>query len=144
MPRLAVISCVLSVWALPLLAAEGEAKAPARLAELPMESGNLVNTALGLVLVLALIIGLAWALRRFGRLPMVGKGLISIIGGVSLGPRERAVILQVGETRLLVGVAPGRVQTLHVFGAGDGLPSKANNLDKFSGQLHAAIEERQA
>jgi len=32
-----------------------------------------------------------------------------------MGTRERVVLLQVGETQLLLGVAPGRVQTLHVL-----------------------------
>ena len=50
-----------------------------------------------------------------GKLPVAGKGMVTILGGVSLGPRERAVVLQVGDARLLVGVAPGRVQTLHVI-----------------------------
>ena len=32
-----------------------------------------------------------------------------------MGPRERIVLLEVGETQLLIGVAPGRIQTLHVL-----------------------------
>ena len=96
--------------------------------------GALMETAIGLLLVLALILGLAWLLRRFGKLPLAGKGMVSIVGGVSLGPRERAVILQVGETRLLVGVAPGRVQTLHV------LQPETLSAESFSGQLHAQIQ----
>ena len=97
--------------------------------------GALMETAIGLLLVLALILGLAWLVRRFGKLPLAGKGMVSILGGVSLGPRERAVILQVGETRLLVGVAPGRVQTLHV------LPPGSASEQSFSGQLQAQIQQ---
>jgi flagellar protein FliO/FliZ len=32
-----------------------------------------------------------------------------------MGARERVVLIQAGETQLLLGVAPGRVQTLHVL-----------------------------
>jgi len=80
----------------------------------PLGTSQLVQTLLGLSAVLALIVGLAWGVKRFGRLPGAGNGNIRIEGGVSLGPRERAVLLNVEGTRLLVGVAPGRVQTLHV------------------------------
>ena len=96
--------------------------------------GALMETTIGLLLVLVLILGLAWLVRRFGKLPLAGKGMVNILGGVSLGPRERAVLLQVGETRLLVGVAPGRVQTLHVLQQG-ALPEQS-----FPGQLHDQIQ----
>ncbi len=32
-----------------------------------------------------------------------------------MGPRERVVLVQVGKQQLLLGVAPGRIQTLHVL-----------------------------
>ncbi len=80
----------------------------------PLGTSQLVQTLLGLTAVLALIAGLAWGVKRFGRLPGAGGAGLRIEGGVSLGPRERVVLLNVEGTRLLVGVAPGRVQTLHV------------------------------
>jgi len=57
---------------------------------------------------------------------------VSVIGGVSLGPRERAVLLQVGGTRLLVGVAPGQVRMLHLLDQDNG---NTASEDEFSGQL---------
>jgi flagellar protein FliO/FliZ len=32
-----------------------------------------------------------------------------------VGSRERVILLRAGDKHLLIGVAPGRVQTLHVF-----------------------------
>ncbi len=78
-------------------------------------AGTLLQVALALALVLALVAGAAWALRRVGGAPAGGTGAVRVLGGVALGTRERAVLVQVGETQLLVGVAPGRVQTLHVL-----------------------------
>ena len=40
---------------------------------------------------------------------------LSIKGGVQIGAKERVVWMQAGDTHLLLGVSPGRVQTLHVF-----------------------------
>lgn len=125
-----------------LIAAEDDGKVPARLAELPLDSSHLANTAIGLALVLVLIVGLAWALRRFGALPNVGKGVVTIVGGVSLGTRERAVLLQVGKTRLLVGVSPGRVQTLHVLAKNE-WDTSADEQPEFKQKLDAALKEKQ-
>jgi flagellar protein FliO/FliZ len=122
----------------PLLAvAEGEQRTPSSLG-----AGAMLQSAGGLLLILALILGLAWLLRRFGRLPQVGKGMVRVVGGVSLGPRERAVILQVGETRLLVGVAPGRVQTLHVLEPAEAGTEQVT-AESFSGRLKTAMGQGQ-
>ncbi|MCW8906274.1 MAG: flagellar biosynthetic protein FliO [Sedimenticola sp.] len=115
-----------------------EEKAPVGpLSASPLGSGAVLETAGGLLLILLLILGLGWLLRRFGRLPGAGKGGVSVIGGVSLGPRERAVLIEVGATRLLVGVAPGRVQTLHVL-EDDGETSAG---ERFAGQLESEMRE---
>jgi flagellar protein FliO/FliZ len=69
----------------------------------------------GLALVVGVILAFAWVLRRLGRVPGASSGVVRILGGASLGPRERVVLIEVGRTQLLVGLAPGRVQTLHVL-----------------------------
>jgi flagellar protein FliO/FliZ len=68
-----------------------------------------------MLVVLGLLVAVAWLLKRSGRLQTAAGGGLRILGGLSMGTRERVVLLQVGETQLLVGVAPGRVQTLHVL-----------------------------
>lgn len=77
--------------------------------------GQFFQVFLALMAILLFILILAWLLRRIGQIPFAGSGAIRILAGVSLGQRERAVLVQVGETQLLLGVAPGRVQTLHVL-----------------------------
>jgi len=81
----------------------------------PVNMTSLWQLTLGMVLVLGLIISIAWLLKRSGRFQMAAGGGLRVLGGLSMGARERVVLLQVGETQLLVGVAPGRVQTLHVL-----------------------------
>ena len=94
-------------------AAQGDSAA--RLIESPLSAGNLVDTGVGLLLVLGLMLGLAWLVKRYVQVPGIGKGQVQIQGGVSLGAREKAVLLSVEGRRLLVGIAPGRVQTLLVL-----------------------------
>lgn len=84
---------------------------------------NMLNMFMGLAIVVALILGLAWILRKYGRLP--GNNLVNmkVIGGLSLGTREKAVLIEVENTRLLIGVTPGHIQTLYVLGAPGESPS---------------------
>jgi len=93
-----------------------------------------------LVLLVGLILGLAWLLRRFGGARFGGEGPVRVLGGVSLGQRERAMLLQVGETQLLVGVAPGRVQTLYILQEPVTLDTRGG--ERFSDRLAAAMQRR--
>jgi flagellar biogenesis protein FliO len=71
----------------------------------------------GLLLVVALILGLGKLVKRLqATRGLGGKGpVMQLRGGIPLGGRERAVWMQAGDTHLLLGVSPGRVQMLHVF-----------------------------
>lgn len=111
-------------------AAEEGARGAARLGA--GSTPQVLEAVAGLVLVLALIVALGWAVRRFAHLPGTGKGLIRVLGGVALGSRERAVIVAVGGTRLLLGVAPGQVRMLHV------LPPDEPGAGRFAAELDAA------
>ncbi len=91
-----------------------------------VEGAAVVRIILALLLVLAMIAGLAWMLRRYGPVQGAVSGEMRVLASLSVGHRERVVLVQIGETQLLLGVAPGRVQTLHVLdrpvtGAGGGL-----------------------
>jgi flagellar protein FliO/FliZ len=67
------------------------------------------------MLVLAAVFAAAWIVRRMRNFGRPGAGAINIIADVALGQKERAVLIQVGAQQLLVGVAPGRVNTLYVL-----------------------------
>ena len=67
------------------------------------------------MLVLAAVFAAAWVVRRLRSFGKLGAGAIEIIADVALGTKERAVLIQVGAQQLLLGVAPGRVNTLHVL-----------------------------
>ncbi len=112
-PRYRHLPPLAALLAAPPLAAAPQA-APAVLG-----SGNLLETAGGLAVVLGLLLGLAWVVKRYLAVPGASKGRIQVVGGVSLGPRERAVIVEVEGERLLLGVAQGNVRMLHRLPASD-------------------------
>ena len=75
----------------------------------------LIQFSVGLMVVLMAVVALAWLMRRLSRFQSSVGDSLQALGGISLGPRERIILVKVGDTQLLLGVAPGRVQTLHVL-----------------------------
>ncbi len=78
----------------------------------------LTQVGLALIFIIALIVSGAWLMRRMGQFNRSADGAMKIISVLSLGSRERVVLVQVGSDRdhqLLLGVAPGRVTALHDF-----------------------------
>lgn len=71
-----------------------------------------VRMLLALALVLAAVFAAAALLRRLRGLGAVSATNLQVIAQVSLGSRERAVLLRAGNQQLLVGVAPGSVRLL--------------------------------
>ncbi|VVE41459.1 flagellar biosynthetic protein FliO [Pandoraea capi] len=78
---------------------------------------GIVQTGFGLVLVLALLFGLAWLAKRFGLQRPLGGGNVRIVGSAAVGQRERVVVVEVAGDWVVLGVAPGQVRSLHVIDA---------------------------
>lgn len=100
----------------PVAAASAAFAAPQAPAVLPDGVAvHMVQTVLALTLVLALVFALAWASRRIrGSARAAGTG-ISVLAQLSLGGKERVVLLQTPDSRVLVGVSPGSVRALQVL-----------------------------
>ena len=78
-------------------------------------AGSLAQVTLSLLLVLAAVFAAAWVVRRMRGFGKFGPNAIQIIADTPLGTKERAVLIQVGNQQLLLGVAPGQVSLLHVL-----------------------------
>jgi flagellar protein FliO/FliZ len=126
-----MISAAAAVAGHPFAAPEIASGAPAT------GVGSLSEVTLALALVLAVIFGLAWLVRRVRGVAGAASAL-GVLAEVRLGPKERAVLVKVGAQQLLLGVAPGRVSTLHVLqqpvdivrGGPQGPGSKADSSDR--------------
>jgi len=99
-------------------------------------SGQMV---VSLALVVALIGGLFVLLRRF-QVRTGSAGGIRALAALSVGTRERVVLLEVAGRQLLVGVAPGRVQALLVIGDGAGGVPTGTPAEPFAARLDAALD----
>jgi flagellar protein FliO/FliZ len=74
------------------------------------------HVTLALLVVLAVIFSLAWLVRRVRGVTLNSNNTLSVLASVSVGQRERAVLIRCGETQLLLGVAQGQVTRLHTLG----------------------------
>lgn len=110
-----------------------------------ISGGAMLQVVLGLALVLALMAALAWLLRRAGGMQRDTAGAIRVIGGAMVGQRERVVLLEVADTWLVVGVAPGHVTALHSMPKGEigkGPPGQAGSGTRFSIWLQQIADKR--
>ncbi|MEZ0149529.1 MAG: flagellar biosynthetic protein FliO [Candidatus Reddybacter sp.] len=75
-------------------------------------SGYFLQLVSGLGIVLLSIAALAWLLKRINRLPNRDIKDLELIASLSVGQRERVVIVRAGTTNLVLGVAPGSISKL--------------------------------
>ncbi len=113
-----------------------------------ISSDNTVQMLGGLIFVLALIGGIAWLLKRFALIPASSAGTLKIVAATAVGQRERIVVVEIANTWLVLGVAPGRINTLHtldktvantVDGADKG--KAATSAAEFAEQLNQSIHK---
>jgi len=76
---------------------------------------HVVSCALGLIIVIALFFACIWLMRKMGALPENSKQKMRVIAGLSLGGREKVILLEVGEKQLVLGVSPGGINNLLVL-----------------------------
>jgi len=88
------------------------AQAGSALPAAPSAVGSLLQTIFSLGLVIALLVGLAWLLKRFGPKTVTGGGTVKLVGALSVGARERILVVEVGEQWIVVGASPGRMNAL--------------------------------
>src|SRR5688572_6699707 len=82
-------------------------------------TGGGIEVTLALLLVVGVIAALAWFARRArGGLFRGRHSRIQVLANQSLGVKESVVLVRVGDTDILVGVAQGSVRPLHVFPVG--------------------------
>ncbi len=78
-------------------------------------SAQLFNVFMGLMLILALIMALAWVARRINGGGLMRQGPMQVVAAMPLGTRERLMVVEVGGEQLLIGVTATQINCLHVF-----------------------------
>jgi len=113
-----------------------------------MSAGGMLQFGLGLAIVLGLIVAAGWLMKRFSIGPSA-SGLVRVIAGAAVGQRERVVVVEIGDTWMVLGVAPGRVSALHTLPRGEASvamqqTAPALNPASFAAWLKETMEKRRA
>ena len=70
----------------------------------PVSAEPLLQVSGALIAIIALILAAAWLVKRLG---------LKISASASLGARERVVVVDVEDARLVLGVTAGQINLLH-------------------------------
>jgi flagellar protein FliO/FliZ len=69
--------------------------------------GSVAQLTLSLAAIVALIFAVSWIVRRLKLGTPRSRGDLAVLGELALGPRERVVLVRVGDAQVLVGVGAG-------------------------------------
>lgn len=78
----------------------------------PLAVSSLAQLTLSLVAIVALIFAIGWVLKRFRLAGPKGRGQIAVLDELALTPRDRIMLIRVGESQLLVGIGAGGMVNL--------------------------------
>ena len=119
----------------------------------PELGASIMQMMFGLAVVIAILFASLWLIRKLNT-PRGGGAAIKVLGAAAVGARERVVLVELGEKVLVLGVAPGRVNTLtelqrselalpaDVSGSSPGAPAPGGKA--FAAWLRQASERRNA
>ena len=102
----------------------------------------MLQMLLSLILIVGILFVGAYFLRKlnFGK-HFGNNGPLRVIGGLMISPRERIILVEVGDSWLVVGVVPGQIKTLHTLPKGE-LPENLAGEKPFSQWLKQVTERK--
>ncbi len=123
---------------LPTLAGAAE-KAPLGSSEI-IDAAYLLKLGVGLAAVIALFVAMAWIMRNMGVGTVSKDGMerLKVKATLSVGNRERVLLLEVCGDQVLVGVTQERIDTLHVVPA-----ERAERQEAFARELEKNLGGQQ-
>lgn len=144
--QLSLALSLLLLSAMPVIAAESSDKAASASSDFASLLGQMF---LVLFFVIGLLLFMAWMLKRMGLATGALNGQLAVVGSVSVGQREKVVLIQVGQEQLLIGVTAHDISLLHLVSE----PIVVNQAEtaqpfnqlteSFSSQLTKAFAKRQ-
>lgn len=124
--------------------AEGTPPAVPALPAVGVSTSAFVQGLIGLIVIIALLLVTLAALKRWGgQFGGVSTTGMKVVSGLSVGTRERILLVEVGDTWLVVGVTASQIRTLHTLPK-NSLPELAASPNKpVFAQWLSTVMERQ-
>ncbi|OLO05577.1 flagellar biosynthetic protein FliO [Salinicola socius] len=102
------------------------------------------KTAVSLLIVVAIILGCAWLLKRLGPNRRAGTQHLRVVASTPVGQRERVVIVEVDDRWLVLGVGGGQVTKLESMApppAPPAAPDSSPLTGSFASRLGQALKQ---
>jgi len=106
----------------------------------PIGASHFFQMFLGLFLIVLLIFGLAWLIKRVNSFQGNVNGALKVLSMMSVGQKEKIVLIQIGKKQLLVGVAQGNINTLLILDELIENRTSENHASTFSDKLSAVLK----
>ena len=101
----------------------------------PSAAAGFAQVAASLVLIVGVIVTLAWLANRLRLTPRAASSGLKVLADVAVGPKERVVLLKVGDGQALVGVGADGVRPLALLERVVELPAEATTPGAFAERL---------
>lgn len=105
-----------------------------------IEGPEMLSIGISMLIVLGTVVAFGWL---YSRLRISGGGasdMINIVASRGLGPKERLLLVQVGDQQLLVGMTATAVQTLHTFDQPVQKTTSITQAPGFADRLRTALQ----
>ena len=78
-------------------------------------ASNIVSMLLSLLLIILLIFVLAWFMRRMGGNTMLGSQAMKVVAALSLGPKEKVMLVEIAGEQILLGVTATQITHIKTY-----------------------------
>ncbi|MFK8016216.1 MAG: flagellar biosynthetic protein FliO [Gammaproteobacteria bacterium] len=104
---------------------------------------GLIQITFNLLLVLGAIVILAWLFKRVQGIHQPAAGALRVSASLPLGPKERLLVVEVGDEQILIGASSSGLSRLHVLKTPLALPQNPPLPESFKDRLTAALSKPQ-
>ncbi len=105
-------------------------------------ASHIIQMFFGLFIIIALILGLAWLIKRINNFQGNMNGVLKLLSMISVGQREKVALIQVGKQQLLIGVSSGKVNTLLILEENIDSGDSRKQYSSFSEKLSAVLKNK--
>jgi flagellar protein FliO/FliZ len=98
-------------------------------------AAGMLQVLFSLAFILAVIVALAWLATRLRLTPRTASSALKVLADVPVGPKERVVLLKVGDAQALVGVGADGVRPLRLLERGIDVPEDEAAPNAFADRL---------
>ncbi len=102
-------------------------------------AAGLLQVLASLAFILAVIVALAWLATRLRLTPRSASSAVRVLADVAVGPKERVVLVKVGDAQALVGVGADGVRSLQLLDRAIDLPADDAGPNAFADRLKSLM-----